>query len=459
MWEKIYNVFDFLWGYPMLFLLVFGGIYFTIRTKFFQIRGLPLVFRKTFGEMFKKDTGKNDEGNMTPLQAISTVLAGTVGSGNIAGVAAAIAIGGPGALFWMWVTAVFGMLTKMAEVSLAVKYREQGPDGEFYGGPMYYIKKGLSKNWHWLAPVFSVALLLLTLCDAAFVQVNTAATALDDVFGVPMIITGIGIAVVSLIICLGGIKRIGNACSAIVPPMCLLYILGCLFVIFSHIDNVGYAFEMVFKYAFAPAPAVGGFVGAGIKLAMTKGGFRGIFSNEAGEGTAATVHATAKTDHPIHQGLYGVLEVFIDTIIICTLTGIAILSGGEEIWASGETGVYLTFLAFRQSFGDIGMWVAGIAVFLFCYSSYLGYFVEFRTSLQYVFGNKVAKWARWFFFIPPIISCTLPVSQIWDMADMVVGFIFIPNMIALLLLSPQVIKMLKEYEGKIKAEKQLKKAG
>jgi AGCS family alanine or glycine:cation symporter len=458
MWEKIYNVFDFLWGYPMLFLLVFGGIYYTIRTRFFQVRGLPLVFKKTLGEMFKKDTGKNNEGSMTPLQAISTVLAGTVGSGNIAGVAAAIAIGGPGALFWMWVTAIFGMLTKLAEVSLAVKYREKGPDGEYYGGPMYYIKKGLGKSWHWLAPVFSVALLLLTLCDAAFVQVNTAATALDDVFGVPMIVTGVSIAVVSLIICLGGIKRVGEACSAIVPPMCLLYILGCLFVIFAHIDHVGYAFDLVFKYAFAPAPVVGGFAGAGIKLAMTKGGFRGIFSNEAGEGTAATVHATAKTDHPIHQGLYGVLEVFIDTIIICTLTGIAILSGGEEIWASGETGIYLTFLAFRQSFGNIGMWVAGIAVFLFCYSSYLGYFVEFRTSLKYVFGDKISKWARWLFFIPPVISCTLPVSQIWDMADMVVGFIFIPNMIALLLLSPQVVKMLKEYEVKIKTEKQLKRA-
>ena len=459
MWDKLYNFFDTLWGYPMLILLVGGGLYYGIRTGFFQIRCLPLIFRKTFGEMFKKDKNLDDlEGNMTPFQALSTVLAGTVGSGNIAGVATAIAVGGPGALFWMWMTAIFGMMTKLAEVSLSIKYRKKGEDGEYYGGPMHYIRKGLGSKWGWLASIYAVALLLLVLTDASFVQVNTAATALDDAFGVPLIVTGVAIAVVSLIVVIGGTQRIGKFCSVVVPPMCILYVVACIIILCMNAGNLGHAFGLVFSYAFRPMSAVGGFAGSTILLTMTKGGFRGIFSNEAGEGTAATVHATAKTDHPVHQGFYGVVEVFIDTIIICTLTGISILCVGGDVWtqvgADGEqlTGVYLTFAAFRQAFGPIGVAVMGICVFLFAYSSYLGFFVEFRTSLEYVFNEKIAKTLRWFFFIPPIISCTLPVSQVWDIADMVVGFIFIPNMIAILALSPQVLEMLKEYTAKCKAE-------
>lgn len=468
MWDKIYNFFDMLWGYPMLILLVGGGLYYGIRTGFFQIRCLPLIFRKTFGEMFKKD--KNDEnleGSMSSFQALSTVLAGTVGSGNIAGVATAIAVGGPGALFWMWMTAIFGMMTKLAEVSLSIKYRKKGEDGEYYGGPMHYIKKGLGSKWGWLASIYAIALLLLVLCDASFVQVNTAATALDDAFGVPLIVTGAAIAIVSLVVVLGGTKRIGNFCSKVVPPMCAIYIIACIVIICMNAGNLGHAFGQVFSYAFRPMSAVGGFAGSTILMTMTKGGFRGIFSNEAGEGTAATVHATAKTDHPVHQGFYGVVEVFIDTIVICTLTGISILIVGGDVWtqvgADGEqlTGVYLTFAAFRQAFGNVGVAIMGICVFLFAYSSYLGFFVEFRTSLEYVFNEKIAKNLKWLFFIPPIISCTLPVSQIWDLADMVVGFIFIPNMIAIIVLSPQVLEMLKEYTAICKKEdrerKELKK--
>ena len=457
MWEKIYDFFDTLWGYPMLILLVGGGLYYGVRTGFFQIRCLPLIFRKTFGEMFKKDKNTEKlEGSMTPFQALSTVLAGTVGSGNIAGVASAIAVGGPGALFWMWVTAIFGMMTKLAEVALTIRYRKKGEDGEYYGGPMHYMRKGLGPKWSWLAAIYAVALLCLVLTDASFVQVNTAATALDDAFGVPLLATGIVIVAVSLLVVIGGTKRIGQFCAKIVPPMCGLYIIGCLVVILTHIGNLGNALGMVFKYAFTPMGATGGFVGSTVLLTMTKGGFRGIFSNEAGEGTAATVHATAKTDHPIHQGFYGVVEVFIDTIVICTLTGLAILSVGD-LWSSGQEGVYLTFAAFRETFGNVGVGVAGICVCLFAYSSYLGFFVEFRTSLEYIFHEKLTRYLKWLFFVPPIISCVLPVSVIWDLADMVVGFIFIPNMIAILALSPQVLEMLKEYTAKCKAEKQLKK--
>jgi alanine or glycine:cation symporter, AGCS family len=351
-------------------------------------------------------------------------------------------------------------MTKLAEVSLSIKYRKKGEDGEYYGGPMHYIKNGLGKKWAWLASIYAVALLLLVLCDAAFVQVNTAATALDDAFGVPLVVTGIAIAVVSLFVVLGGTQRIGKFCSVMVPPMCVIYIVACLIIICMNADHLGHALGMVFTYAFKPMSAVGGFAGSTVLLTMTKGGFRGIFSNEAGEGTAATVHATAKTDHPVHQGFYGVVEVFIDTIIICSLTGLSILCVGDgTLWAqvgsNGEqlTGVYLTFAAFRDALGPIGVGVMGICVFLFAYSSYLGFFVEFRTSLEYVFNEKIAKVCKWVFFIPPIISCTLPVTQIWDLADMVVGFIFIPNMIALLALSPQVFEMLKEYTAKCKAER------
>ena len=457
MWGKIYDFLDVLWGYPMLILLVGGGLYYGFRTGFYQIRCLPLIFRKTFGEMFKKDKNVDSlEGTLTPFQALSTVLAGTVGAGNIAGVASAIAVGGPGALFWMWVTAIFGMMTKLAEVSLSIKYRKKGEDGEYYGGPMHYIRNGLGKNWRWLAAVFSVAMILLTLTDAAFVQVNTAAEAINTSFHVPNYVTGIVIAVVSLLVAISGTKGIGRFCSVVVPPMCVIYIVACLVTIVINFQNVGSAFAMVFKYAFTPMGAVGGFTGSAIMLTMMKGGARGIFSNEAGEGTAATVHATAKTDHPIHQGFYGVVEVFIDTIVICTLTGLAILSVGD-LWSSGQEGVYLTFAAFRETFGNVGVGVAGICVCLFAYSSYLGFFVEFRTSLEYIFHEKLTRYLKWLFFVPPIISCVLPVSVIWDLADMVVGFIFIPNMIAILALSPQVLEMLKEYTAKCKAEKQLKK--
>ena len=460
MWGKIYDFLDVLWGYPMLILLVGGGLYYGFRTGFYQIRCLPLIFRKTFGEVFRKDKNVDSlEGTLTPFQALSTVLAGTVGAGNIAGVASAIAVGGPGALFWMWVTAIFGMMTKLAEVSLSIKYRKKGEDGEYYGGPMHYIRNGLGKNWRWLAAVFSVAMILLTLTDAAFVQVNTAAEAINTSFHVPNYVTGIVIAVVSLLVAISGTKGIGRFCSVVVPPMCVIYIAACLVTIAVHFQNVGSAFAMVFKYAFTPMGAVGGFTGSAVMLTMTKGGARGIFSNEAGEGTAATVHATAKTDHPIHQGFYGVVEVFIDTIVICTLTGIALLSCGSDLWTfvgeDGELlqGVALTFEAFRRTFGNVGVGVMGVCVFLFTYSSYLGFFVEFRTSLEYVFHEKVTRYLKWIFFAIPLISSWMEVSMIWDMADMVVGFIFIPNMVALLLLSPQVFDMLKEYTAICKAEK------
>ena len=451
MWEALYDLTDLLWGTPLMILMVGVGLYLSVRTGFFQITGIGTWFKHTLGEVFsKKDKteGGAGEGELKPFQALSTVLAGTVGSGNIAGVAAAIAIGGPGAVFWMWVIAVVGMMTKMAEVTMAVAYRKKSESGEYYGGPMHYMKDGLGKVGKVLAGFYAVALLIEVLADACFVQPNTLATCVNDVFGVPLVVTGIIVAVTAAIIILsGGVRKIGDFCGRMVPPMIIVYIVASLAVIILNAKMIPEAFSMIFRYAFAPAPAIGGFAGSTISLAMGRGAARGIFSNEAGMGTATTVHATAQTDAPAHQGMYGILEVFIDTIIICTLTALSILCSG--VWSNGDTGVVLTFDAFRSVWGRVGIIVLAIAVVLFTYSSYLGFFVEFRTCIEYLLGEKSVKYLKWLFFILPVISVTLAVEQVWDLADMAVGFIVIPNMIALLLLSPKFLKLFKEYKDKI----------
>ena len=452
MWEALYNLTDFLWGTPLMILMVGVGLYLSARTGFFQITGIRTWFKHTLGEVFgKKDAkeGGAGEGELKPFQALSTVLAGTVGSGNIAGVAAAIAIGGPGAVFWMWIIAIVGMMTKMAEVTMAVAYRKKSESGEYYGGPMHYMKDGLGKAGKILAGFYAVALFIEVLTDACFIQPNTLATCVNDVFGLPLIVSGIIVAVTAAIVILtGGVRRIGDFCGKLVPPMIIVYIIAALAVVLLNIKEIPAAFSMIFKYAFAPAPAIGGFAGSTISLAMGRGAARGIFSNEAGMGTATTVHATAQTDAPAHQGMYGILEVFIDTIIICTLTALAILCSG--VWSNGDTGVVLTFDAFRSVWGRVGIIVLCIAVVLFTYSSYLGFFVEFRTCIEYLFGEKSVKYLKWLFFILPVLSVTLAVEQVWDLADMAVGFIVIPNMIALLLLSPKFISYFREYMKKIK---------
>lgn len=445
MWEKLYSITEFLWGNPLMILMVGVGLYLSIITGFFQITGIKTWWRKTVGEVFKKTNTDTGEGQLKPYQALSTVLAGTVGSGNIAGVAAAIAIGGPGAVFWMWVIAILGMLTKMAEVALSVKYRKKGENGEYYGGPMHYMKAALGKFGKVLAGIYAVALLLMVLTDACFVQTNTLATCAQDVFGIPLLISGIVVVGLSMfVIFTGGIQKVGDFCGKMVPPMIIIYIIGTLGVVICNISKVPEAFSLIFKYAFAPAPAIGGFAGSTITLAMGRGASRGIFSNEAGMGTAATVHATAQTDHPIHQGMYGILEVFIDTIIVCTLTALAVITSG--VWSNGNTGVVLTFDAFRSVWGKFGLVILCIAVVLFTYSSYIGFFVEFRTCIEYIFGAKSLKFLQWLFFIMPILAVTMEVEQIWDMADMAVGFIVIPNMIALILLSPKFLALFKDYK-------------
>jgi AGCS family alanine or glycine:cation symporter len=419
----------------------------------FQFTHIRYIYRNTIGTLFGKNKKSLDgtKGNMTPFQAISTVLSGTVGSGNIAGVASAIAIGGPGAVFWMWIISFFGMLTKMVEVTLAVHFREEEKDGTFHGGPMYYIKKGLvekGKNWGWLAFIYAIALLILVITDATFVQPNTMASAINTAFGVPTIVVGIVAVIIMILVTFGGLGRIGQFCGVLTPPMCVLYIIGALGVVLFNIGEIPHMFAVIFQYAFAPAPALGGFVGSTVSMAMSRGASRGIFSNEAGMGTATTVHATAKTDHPVRQGMWGIVEVFIDTIIVCNLTAFSILLSGAWTGADQLTGAPLTFAAFRTVWGNAGVYIACISVALFCFSSTLGWFVEFRTAVVYIFGEKSFKYLRWVYFVPPIFGAVMEIEVIWTMADMATGFLVIPNVLALALLSPVFVKLFKDFREK-----------
>lgn len=445
MWEIILKITDFLWGVPLILLLIGVGLYFTIQTHFFQIRHIKFIWKKTVGEMFGKNKINSEEdGQLSSVHALSTVLAGTVGAGNIAGVATAIAVGGPGSIFWMWLIGIFGMMTKMVEVTLSVAYRKKSEEtGEYYGGPMHYIQsiKGFGKT---LAKVYAIALCVLVLTDACGIQANTLATTAYDVYKVPMLLSGILMVGLSfLIVNKGGINKVGSFCGKFVPPMVIIYVLGALIVILANYTKVPGAIRMIFKYAFAPAPAIGGFTGATVSIVMARGASRGIFSNEAGEGTAATVHATAKTDHPIHQGMYGILEVFIDTGIICTLTALLILTSG--VWSNGNTGAPLTFDAFRSVLGIPGTVIISIAVILFTFSSYIGFYVEYRTCIEYIFGEKAIHYAKYLFFLIPLISVSADIESVWSLADIAVGFIVIPNVLALLILSPKFIELFKEY--------------
>jgi AGCS family alanine or glycine:cation symporter len=448
--ETLLGVIEFLWGTPLMILMVGVGLFLTIRAGFFQFLHPKYIYRNTIGTLLgkhKKDMS-GAEGSMTSFQAISTVLSGTVGAGNIAGVASAIAIGGPGAVFWMWVIAFFGMITKMVEVTLAVNFREKEASGDFHGGPMYYIKKGLGKNWNILAFIYAIALLILVMTDATFVQPNTMASAINSSFGVPTWIIGVLIAVIVLAVTMGGLSSVGKFCGFLAAPMCALYIIGGLVVVLFHIPQIPAMLGQIFGYAFAPAPAIGGFTGATMSMAMSRGASRGIFSNEAGMGTATTVHATAKVDHPVRQGMWGVVEVFIDTIIVCNLTAFSILLSGAYTNAEQLTGAPLTFAAFESVWGMPGVWIATVCVALFCFSGTLGWFVEFRTAALYIFGEKIFKYLKFIYFVPPIIGAMMEIESIWLMADLATGFLVVPNMLALALLSPIFVKLLKEYTAK-----------
>ena len=454
------------WGPWMLILLVGTGIYLSARVGFIQFARFGYVMKNTLGKLFQKQTA--GEGEVTPFQALATALAATVGTGNIAGVTGAIAIGGPGAVFWMWISALFGMVTKYAEVVLAVRYRERNAKGEWVGGPMYYIRNGLGAKWNWLSVVFCVLGALAAFGIGNMTQVNTIAGAINnaiDAFGgntaansfalfgqmVPfssVIIGGIVAFIVALTL-FGGLKRIGTVTERLVPIMAVIYITCAFCVVFANIGSVGSVFAMIFKGAFSAEAALGGAFGITIMTTIQKGVGRGVFSNEAGLGSAPIAHAATSETDPVKQGLYGIFEVFMDTIVICTLTALTLLCGAEagvEIAWGQSAGAELIAASFATVLGDkMGSLIVAAGIGLFALTTILSWSLYGTRCFEFLFKGKGVGVFQTVFVTVIVIGATLKLDLVWNIADTLNGFMAIPNLVALLGLSGVVIKLTKEH--------------
>ena len=427
------------WGPPMLILIVGTGIILTWQVNFLQVRHFAYIMKNTLMKIFDKEQLTKNE--VSPFQALSTAVAATVGVGNIAGVATAIALGGPGAIFWMWVSAFFGMVTKFAEIVLAVKFREKAPDGTWAGGPMYYISKGL--NMKWLAIAFAAFGALASFGIGNMVQANSVAAALYTTFGIDKLATGIVLAVVTGVVIIGGLKRIVSFTELLVPFMAVFYILGALAIIVLRFSMVPAAFGLIFSHAFTPAAPLGGFAGAAVRNAIRYGIARGVFSNEAGLGSAPIAHAAAKTDHPVRQGLWGVLEVFLDTIVICSLTALTILVTG--VWETGKSGPALTTLAFNEGLPGLGGYIVAISITLFAYSTVIGWSFYGEKCVEFLFGGQAGRIYRYIYLPFIVVGAVGGLTLVWDIADTLNGLMALPNLIALLALSGTVVSLTKEF--------------
>lgn len=441
------------WGPPMLILIVGTGIFLTTMTGFFQVTKFGLWWKGTAAKLLQKQDKAAAGNNITPFQAVTTALASTVGTGNVVGVATAIVRGGPGAVFWMWVSAFFGMCTKYAEVVLAVKYREIDADGTHHGGPMYYIENGLGKSWKWLAVVFALFATLATFGIGNMTQSNSIASSMETSFGIPPIATGIALAVITGLVVIGGIKRIASVTEKLVPFMAIFYIVGAVIIIVANAGRLPGAFAAIFGGAFNPTrdEVMGGIWGYVIMRAMRFGVARGVFSNEAGLGSAPIAHAASSTKDPVEQGVWGIFEVFVDTVIICSLTGIVILTSG--ITNFGDfTGADLTMAAFSTTFGQVGGMFVTIGILCFALSTILGWSYYGQQSLGYLTNNNkgLDLGYKALFTVLTIVGATGGLTLIWDIADTLNGLMAIPNLIALLLLSKVVFDLTKKYvaEGK-----------
>lgn len=431
---------NFVWGPPLLILLVGTGIYLSIRLRLLQILKLPLAFRLIFAE----DQG---HGDISSYAALATALAATVGTGNIVGVATAIKSGGPGALFWMWVAAFFGMATKYAEGVLAIKYRTKDAKGEISGGPMYYIVNGMGTKWRPLAILFAISGILVALFGiGTFAQVNSITSAINHSFGLSSQITSILIAMVVACIIFGGIQSISKVAEKIVPFMAIIYILATLAIILANSKMLLPTFMLIFKSAFTPTAALGGFSGALVKDAIQKGIARGVFSNESGLGSAPIAAAAARTNEPVEQGLISMTGTFIDTIIICSLTGFAILITGQ--WTSHLEGAPLTQAAFGSVFGHVGIHALTFSLVLFAFTTILGWSYYGERCFEFLFGTKGITLFRLFFVFMVGLGGFLKLELIWIIADIVNGLMALPNLIALLALSPIIISETQRYFNK-----------
>ncbi|ABW18302.1 alanine/glycine:cation symporter family protein [Alkaliphilus oremlandii] len=442
--ESIYKLNDILnelvWGPYMIGLILITGIILTIRLGFPQVANFKYIMKNTLGKMFYKS--EEGEGDISSGQAGLTAIAAVVGTGNIAGVATAIAMGGPGAIFWMWVSAFFGMATKFSEIALGIKYRERRKDGTFSGGAMYYLDKGLNSKF--LAYFFSVMVIITYFIVGAIVDTNSMVLSLNEQWGIEPLVSGIVLAILAGVVILGGIKRMGRVCEIIAPFMGGLYILTGIAILVLNITHVPVAIGTIVKSAFTPMAATGGFAGSALATTVRMGFARGMFSNEAGLGSSPIIHSSARVTHPVDQGIWGVAEVFVDTILISSITGIAIIISGE--WTTGVSGPALTMRAFNSLLpGNIGSYIVMASAILFGYSCLISANFYCERAGEYMFGPRVILPIRilWVIFI--VIGSVGGLEFVWALADTANGLMSIPNLIALILLSGTVLKLKTEY--------------
>jgi AGCS family alanine or glycine:cation symporter len=424
---------NFIWGMPLLVLLVGTGIFLTIRLKGLQIRGL--VYSLYLAFIQRKEDDK-EAGDISHFQALMTALAATVGTGNIAGVATAIVAGGPGALFWMWITGLFGMATKYAEAVLAIKYREKDEFGTMSGGPMYYISKGLGMKW--LGVLFAIFAAIAAFGIGNMVQSNSVAEAVKASLNIPHYITGIVLAIFTAMVVLGGIKSIARVTQVLVPVMIVIYIIGALIILMLKISVIPGIFALIFKSAFTPTAALGGFLGATLRETMREGVARGVFSNESGLGSAPIAAAAARTPNPVKQALVSMTQTFIDTLVVCTMTGLVILSSG--LWTLDKTGAELTTLSFRKSLpGGVGEFVVTFGLIFFAYSTILGWCYYGEKSIEYLFRERAVKIYRIVFVIFVAVGTMLKLQTVWTLADIMNGLMAFPNLVGLIGLSSVIV--------------------
>lgn len=443
----------FVWGVPAMVCIVGVGLWLSFGTRFLQIRKFGYAMKTILGKVFSKETAK--EGSVTPFQAVCTALAGTVGTGNIAGVAGAIAIGGPGAVFWMWCSALLGMCTKFSEVTLAVHFRERNEHGDWVGGPMYYIKNGLSRKWRFLAVLYAILGILTVFGTGNATQVNTIVTSIDSALlnmgvisdgstGSLNLIMGVVIAVLVAIVLVGGVKRIGSVAEKLVPFMAILYIVLGLGVIVLNIDRIPAVFAQIIGGAFSPSGVTGGVIGS-MFVSMKRGVSRGIFSNEAGLGTGSIAHAAADTDDPVKQGYFGVFEVFVDTIVICTMTALIILLGAESNITYGvAAGAELTISGFTNVYGSWVSVITAVAMCCFAFSTILGWGLYGTRCVEFLVGSKVNKAFMLLYSAVAVVGATIDLGLLWSIADTFNGMMVIPNLIGLFLLSGTVFQLVKK---------------
>ena len=444
----IQKLYDFVWGIPALILILGVGLFLSLRTGFVQIRLLPAACRDFWHRLFGQ---KQSARGVSSFQALRTALAATVGTGNIVGVAGALCIGGPGAVFWMWISALFGMVTKLAEATLAVRYRVREGE-EYLGGPMYYIRRGLGKNWRWLGGIYAFFGVVAafgvgnaTQVNAVILGINSCITAFGGISDRRLdLLLGIALSILVLAMLLGGAKRIGAVAERLVPFAAALYLLLGIAVLILRMESIPHAFAAIFRGAFSPNAVTGGVIGYFLTTLRT-GVSRGVFTNEAGMGTAAMAHGSAQVSHPAEQGLMGIMEVFLDTIVICTMTALVILCSGIEI-PYGREDATLTSLAFSAVLGDWTQVVIAISLCLFAFATILGWGLYGARCAQYLFGQKVWRKFAWLQAATVILGAVLQTSTVWLLAEIVNGLMAIPNLIALFLLSPEICRLIKEYQ-------------